>query len=57
LAPVSFVNAARAAADTSPAMIYLGKTISVRTKPRARAVAILPAPRKPMVSLVAMEIV
>ena len=40
----------------SPAMISLGKTISARTKPLASAVAILPAPRKPMFNVVAMNV-
>ena len=53
-APTSLANAARAASLGSLAMTWPAVTSPARTKPRARAVAILPAPRKPMVSFADM---
>src|SRR5258707_10964069 len=52
--PTSLPKAAVAAERGSLAMICLGVTSLARIKPLARAVAILPAPRKPMVSLEGM---
>ena len=53
-APTSLPNAARAASLGSLAITSPAVTSPARIKPRARAVAILPAPRKPMVSFADM---
>src|SRR5882724_2261477 len=54
LAPTSFAKASAAASTGSLAMICFGVTRPARTKPLASAVAILPAPRKPIDNLDAM---
>src|SRR2546425_13051597 len=55
LTPDSLVKELRAASNGSLAKIFAGLTRLARMKPLAKAVAILPAPRKPILRSEAMR--